>query len=611
MLEPGKRTLYIDALRPPSDYQLSWGIGTTYSLELETLLSVPLAFSLYECKNQKEILNNSIFALDAIRRNASKLVIFCQHGQIKVSSTDPLLYSYLEDMIVEVNPSSGGVFHPKIWLLRFKNQEEEIFYKYICLSRNITFDRSWDTILVLDGRPVEYEVPENDKLIKFVNFLPKIAVNKIEKNRLDIIKKVSIELGKIKFNPPENFDNQFNFHFLGIDNNDSFPINDEYRRLLIVSPFLSESFLNRFENVKQKYLISTQYSLDKIPDNTLKKYKRIWVLDELAEDKSEDDISRLSGLHAKLYIGENEKSVTLWNGSSNATHAGFSSQNVEALVELRGERNKIGINKFIDEKSENSIVNFLKEYGKASIGKEEEEKENLEKELEKKLEEYKANLLKMGLGVKIRPESKELYKITIYPNITNSKYSSKEIKGICYPITLQKQTNKIDIPLLWKNKIIFHKVALLSLTSLVAFELNIKDKGISQKMEFVLNLPVEGMPERRNDKIIRAILRDSNGFIQYLRILLTENQNIFLFNHNFNTNYKGIPGNHSNQIPMPLAEELIKALSRNPDKIKNINDLIKELSKNKEIKKDIIPEEFKEMWKNIWRTYKSQYGKRK
>lgn len=612
MLEPGKRTLYIDALRPPSDYQLSWGIGTTYSLELETLLSVPLAFSLYECKNQKEILNNSIFALDAIRRNASKLVIFCQHGQIKVSSTDSLLYSYLEDMIVEVNPSSGGVFHPKIWLLRFKNQEGNVFYKYICLSRNITFDRSWDTILVLDGKPVENEVPENDNLIKFVNFLPKIAVNKIEKNRLGIIKKISIELGKIKFNTPENFDNQFNFHFLGIDINDSFPISDEYRRLLIVSPFLSESFLNRFENAKQKYLISTQYSLDKIPDNTLKKFNRIWVLDELAEDKSEDDISRLSGLHAKLYIGENEKSVTLWNGSSNATHAGFSSQNVEALVELRGERNKIGINKFIDEKSENSIVNFLKEYGKTTLDEEEEEKENLKKELEKKLEEYKANLLKIGLGVKIRPESKELYKIIVCPNITNSKYSSKEIKGICYPITLKKQTNKIEIPLSRKDKIIFHKVPLLSLTSLVAFELNIKgkDKKISQKMEFVLNLPVEGMPERRNDKIIRAILRDSNGFIQYLRILLTENQNIFRFNHNFPNNYKGSYVNQQNQIPMPLAEELIKALSRNPDKIKNVNDLIKELSKNKDIKEDIIPEEFKEMWKNIWRVYKNQYGKK-
>jgi len=347
-----------------------------------------------------------------------------------------------------------------------------------------------------------------------------------------------------------------------------------------------------------------------IPDNTLKKYNRVWVLDELAEDKSEDDISRLSGLHAKLYIGENEKSVTLWNGSSNATH-GFSSQNVEALVELRGERRKVGINKFLDENSEQSAINFLKEYGKTTLDEEEKKKEDLEKELEKELEEYKANLLKMGLRMKIKPESEGVYKVIIYPGKDHLKHFNKEVKGFCYPITLLKQTNKIDIPLLRKDKIIFHKVSLLSLTSLVAFELNIKDKGISQKMEFVLNLPVEGMPERRNDKIIRAILRDSNGFIQYLRILLTENQNIFLFNHNFSNNYKGDYANQQNQIPMPLAEELIKALSRNPDKIKNIHDLIKELSKNKDIKEDIIPEEFKEMWKNIWRTYKKQYGKRK
>jgi hypothetical protein len=129
-------------------------------------------------------------------------------------------------------------------------------------------------------------------------------------------------------------------------------------------------------------------------------------------------------------------------------------------------------------------------------------------------------------------------------------------------------------------------------------------------MEFVLNLPVEGMPERRNDKIIRAILRDSNGFIQYLRILLTENQNIFLFNHIVVNYGKDDYENRQNRIPMPLAEELIKALSRNPDKIKNIHDLIKELSKNKDIKDDIIPEEFKEIWKNIWRVYKNQYGKK-
>jgi hypothetical protein len=613
MLEPGERTLYTDALKPPMGYQLSHGIGTTYSLELETLLSVPLAFSLYECSNQREILNNSILALDAIRRNANKLVIFCQHGEIKLSSTDSLLCSYLENMIIEVNPSTGGVFHPKLWLLRFINKEGDVFYKFICLSRNITFDRSWDTILVLDGKLMDTYFPGNEKLIQFLNFLPTLSVNKISQDRLKIIKQIKDELGKVRFISPENFDDEFSFHFLGMDSNKSFPIEDKYNRLLIISPFLDERLLERFDKVREKYLISSQNSLDEMCESTIKKYKKIWVLDELAEDQSEDDRRRLSGLHAKLYIGENGKNVTLWNGSSNATYAGFSSKNVEALVELRGERRDVGINKLLDEKSENSIIHLLKEYGKTELTDEEKEKDNLEKALEKKLEDYKEFLLKKGLKMKIESESDDLYKMIIYPKQEQLKYSEEEIDGFCYPITLlkQKQVNQLPIPLGWEHNIVFEKIPLLYLTSLVAFEFTIKNEGLERKAGFVLNLPVEGMPERRNDKIIRAILANPNGFIQYLRILLAENQNMFFYAkammHNPIWDYKDL---HSS-IPVPVAEELLKALSREPDKIKNINDLINELSKGNDVEEDIIPREFKEIWKNIWRTYKSKYGKSK
>jgi len=613
MLDPGERTLYIDALKPPMGYQLSQGIGTTYSLELETLLSVPLAFSLYECSNQKEILNNSILALDAIRRNADKLVVFCQHGQIKISSTDSLLYSYLENMIIEVNPSSGGIFHPKLWLLRFVNEAGDILYKFICLSRNITFDRSWDTILVLDGEPGYDNIPQNDQLIQFLDFLPTISVNEVSQKRLDIIKIIRNELAKIKFSTPENFDDEFSFHFLGMNNHNAFPIHDDYHRLLIIAPFLDERYLNRFDKIKQKYLISSQYGLDEISEGTLKKYNKVWVLDELAEDNSGENESRLSGLHAKLYIGENRRSINLWHGSSNATYAGFSSRNVEALVELRGERRDVGINKLLDGKSEQSVMHLLKEYGKSELPTEEKEKERLEKELEKKLEDYKTFLLQSGIRMKIKPDSEDLYKMIIYPGKEGLKYDDTDIYGICYPITLlkQKQVNQLKIPLSWNHKVVFQKIPLLSLTSLVAFELTIKNGGLQQKAGFVLNLPVEGMPERRNDKIIRAILGNSNGFMQYLRILLAENQDMFLINHAI-LNY---PGNNSNNLPgwrpLPIAEELLKALSRNPDKIKNISALIKDLSKSEDIKEDIIPEEFKEIWKNIWRAYKSKYGNRK
>jgi len=40
MLPPNQRELYLSALRPPLGFQLDRAIGTTYSLDLVTLLSV-------------------------------------------------------------------------------------------------------------------------------------------------------------------------------------------------------------------------------------------------------------------------------------------------------------------------------------------------------------------------------------------------------------------------------------------------------------------------------------------------------------------------------------------------------------------------------------------
>jgi hypothetical protein len=54
-------------------------------------------------------------------------------------------------MVVEVKAPNGGLFHPKIWLLRYTSETEAPAYRFLCLSRNMTFSRSWDLILRLDG----------------------------------------------------------------------------------------------------------------------------------------------------------------------------------------------------------------------------------------------------------------------------------------------------------------------------------------------------------------------------------------------------------------------------------------------------------------------------
>jgi len=48
-------------------------------------------------------------------------------------------------------PDADGVFHPKVWALRFIAGDGAIGYRVLCLSRNLTFDRCWDTVVTLDG----------------------------------------------------------------------------------------------------------------------------------------------------------------------------------------------------------------------------------------------------------------------------------------------------------------------------------------------------------------------------------------------------------------------------------------------------------------------------
>jgi hypothetical protein len=154
MLDPQDRVLFTEALRPPEGYELSWAIGTTYSLDLIAAVTAPLAFALFDWQQDDASPGgpSPIPLLEALRRYADRLTVFVQAGRIAVPKPQQFLLSYLEDSIIEaVAPISGGLFHPKIWLLRFVADDAPIRYRFVCLTRNLTFDRSWDTAVIVEG----------------------------------------------------------------------------------------------------------------------------------------------------------------------------------------------------------------------------------------------------------------------------------------------------------------------------------------------------------------------------------------------------------------------------------------------------------------------------
>ena len=71
MLEPGQRRLFMDTLRPPAGYVLDCAVGTTFTLDLMTLLSVPLAFTLRDAQDHDgQLVSDPLSLLEGARRYA-------------------------------------------------------------------------------------------------------------------------------------------------------------------------------------------------------------------------------------------------------------------------------------------------------------------------------------------------------------------------------------------------------------------------------------------------------------------------------------------------------------------------------------------------------------
>ena len=140
---------YGQILTPPPGYELDFAVGTTYSLDLDALVGASLAMGLSE-ETDSALMNNPVCLLEALRSTGDKVALFCESGQIHMPSRVTPLYILLEKMVFSVRPAKRrGIvaypsFHPKFWLIRYKDANQHVFYRIVVLSRNLTFDRSWD-----------------------------------------------------------------------------------------------------------------------------------------------------------------------------------------------------------------------------------------------------------------------------------------------------------------------------------------------------------------------------------------------------------------------------------------------------------------------------------
>jgi len=619
MLNLDQRALFLDALRPPDGYRFDCGIGTTFTLDLLTLLVAPLSLAWLEVSDAGAALADPILLLEGLQRHADRLVIFCQAGRIAIPPPDNYLLSLLEDRIVQVKSPRGGVFHPKLWLLRYKAEEEEKapLYRLLNMSRNLTFDKSWDLMLRLEGHVATYRTRaygRNHPLGDFVRHLPSLAVYNEERDKTEqMIDLLQDEVRRVNFQVPEPFHQDIlAFYPSGVPGYlQGFRFDTGCSRAMVISPFLSDHLLTQVTAHSEGHiLVSRIDSLASLHPQTRERFARLYAFDGANPSLDEEEQNahldtgeevvgakpEPSGLHAKLFILESGWDAKWLVGSANATSAAFERKNVEFMIALGGRKSKIGIDQVLgDKKDNNAFLSLLKTYVPQDDGIENDESVKRMEELANNIRTW---LVDLDMRLTVEQYEADRFDLALCCDRVDQNLPTTYCHVRCWPVTLQAESAislEFASPL---RSIVFADLSLLALTPFIAFHVKVETEDAKHVLRFVLKLPISGLPEARSARVIGAVLSDRSRFLRYLWLLLSQEEGLPKWLATRGNDQQAAWTTVSALQERPLLEALVRALSRSPETIDRIAKLIDALRRTPQ-GLAVLPEGFRTLWEAV------------
>ncbi len=258
---------YGELLRPPEGYRFEQAVATTYSADLGTLLSLPIAL-VFSHTLEGDLTETRFQLLDAIKRFSKQATIYHQKGQLHVPAKLNFLHAFLEDALVPVLPADAfAAFHPKIWIVKYVAREDDAaaLIRVLVLSRNLTFDRSWDVAASVEGVPGQRPDEANKPLVDFVNWLDRL-------HPIPGIESLSDSLMRTNFSVKYPFE-KLSFCPMGIPGypgEQLFP--SKARKTLVISPFLTNQLSLGLQRCReQAFAFQPATRTEKIPQATWNK----------------------------------------------------------------------------------------------------------------------------------------------------------------------------------------------------------------------------------------------------------------------------------------------------------------------------------------------------
>ena len=574
--------------------KVEFAVGLTYSLNLEAMLTVPLAFGdLGELDSS--VKQSPAFLLEGIRRSSDKIALFCNKGGIHVPNETRTIYSLLETSIFEVQNGKDVLsnFHPKLWLVKETDREGIEWLKLSVMSRNLDFSTCLDICCSIRGRiskrrsmkGAEKHKPLKDMLIWVSEYATKAKADKVCElaELLDYVDRFELDAPFQTEDTERNEEEGYGF-FPFVYGREEFATYYEFLktympgdRIMVVSPFIDVSTLSWLTARKKEYNYESKNSIlvtrkEYVTQEVFDLFDQVWVPNDTMIDNTTANVD----LHAKMYLTQRvtgqDLGYTLYLGSTNATVNGFN-RNAEFLLRLHYKRTT-------NDRIKELLEEMVSEHRFVVMDAPNPEATNSRPKNEKEL------ALKRSIGCLKKAEitkgkTEGLYDIVL--SIGGKFEEGIEIRPLQLKASWQpiaKQIRYNDIPAYLLSEFYVLRIPV--------------EEGF---MEMVAKVKTSNMPKDRDEAIYQSIVTKKEELLDYVAFMLSDRPSEFFFEQQIlQEKNKGIDGITSQATTMPLYEQLLRTASTNPEQITEVLKFIKKM------KKDIVPEELKrilEMFQNV------------
>lgn len=615
VFDPENREFYTTLVRPPDGYRFDHAVATTYTLDFETALAIPIAIVFGDAENRSDMLRNPLALLQSVERMAGRLAIYCDRGRIKEARPDAArLMALYEGTITEVSAPGKGAFHPKLWCIRFQPEKkgDAVRMRLAILSRNLTDDRSWDLALCLDGQVWPDDPNDaNEPVVRLLRALPGLANSATRPVAPKFMPSLLRDLERCWWDQLPAGATKLSFAVNGLNEQTWTPPKGE--RIAILSPFVSAAALQMlsagYDDPLLCQLVARPEELDCLTPEARKPF-HIQMLDNRADGdetcvRDESAPTDMEGLHAKAYLVERGSRLHIHLGSANATAAaligtdGGRTQNVEIMATLDGPKSKMGT---IDD------VLFCDGFQRllASYAQSEAVEQSAADAAEKKLDKIRRRIAALPLQIQCN-QLEDAIELEVRLVGQPAPVDFPEgVSCFVHSITVPNEHghDAVDLFSAVDVGVQLGHLLLRDVTRWVGIRL--RDEATGVECRFTLGARLINLPEGRDAAVLRALIDNAQNFLRYLSLLLGSlGEGMFTEGDNAGTGQwlrRLGPGGNS------LLEPMIRALSQGGDELVEIDRLLKRLQ-DPASGPNVVPPEFLELWKCFEPLVNSKRGK--